>query len=85
MEISCIAFAIEYRKRFGQVAVDRGFITSEQLKDALTEQVDDDLAGRRHRLLGDILVEKGFMTADQVEAVLNESLAPPAKGRTVAS
>ncbi len=84
MEISCIGFAVEYRSRFGQVAVKRGFITADQLKDALREQVDDDLAGRRHRLLGEILLEKNRMTAAQIEAVLNESLAVPARGCTTA-
>jgi hypothetical protein len=79
MEISCIGFALEYCRRFGQVAVERGFITPEQLKEALAVQIDDDLTNRRHRVLGDILFEKNWMTANQIEAVLNESLGLPAK------
>lgn len=79
MEISCIGFAVEYRRRFGQVAVERGFITPEQLKEALTDQVDDDLANKHHRLLGDILFENNCMTANQIEAVLDETLGFPAK------
>ena len=79
MEISYIGFAVEYCRRFGQVAVERGFITPEQLKEALGEQVDDDLTNKHHRLLGDILLEKKRMTADQVEAVLDETLGYPAK------
>lgn len=79
MEISCIGFAVEYRRRFGQVAVERGFITPEQLKEALTDQVDEDLANKRHRLLGDILFERNCMTANQIEAVLDETLGFPAK------
>ncbi len=74
MDISCVSFAVEYCRRFGQVAVERGFITPEQLKQALAEQVDDDLANKPHRLLGEILFEKNWMTADQVEAVVNEAL-----------
>ena len=79
MEISYISLAVEYCRRFGQAAVERGFITPEQLKEALTEQVDDDLANRQHRLLGDILFEKNWMTAKQIESVLNETLGFPAK------
>lgn len=79
MEISSISFDLEYCRRFGQVAVERGFITPGQLKKALAEQVDDDLAGKHHRLLGEILFEKKLMTENQVEAVLNESLGFPAR------
>ena len=78
MEISYISLAVEYCRRFGQVAVEQGFVTPEQLKEALTEQVDDDLANKPHRLLGEILLEKKYMTANQIEAVLNETLGFPA-------
>ncbi len=74
MEVSNISFDVGYFKRFGQVAVERGFISPEQLKEALSEQVDDDLANTRHRLLGDILFEKKYMTANQIEAVLDETI-----------
>lgn len=70
---------MEYCRRFGQVAVERGFITPELLKEALAEQVDDDLAKKRHRLLGDILFEKNCMTAKQIQAVLDEMFGFPAK------
>ncbi len=84
MEISCIGFAVEYCKRFGQIAVERGYITAGQLKEALSEQVDNDLAGKPHRALGDILFEKDWMTARQVESVLDETLGVPAKVRKTA-
>ena len=79
MEISCVQFTVEYCRRFGQVAVERGYITPEQLKKALVEQIDDDLAKKRHRLLGEILFEKDWITANQVLAVLDEALGYPAK------
>ena len=59
-------------KRFGQIAVERKFVTSEQLKQALLEQIEDDLAQKPHRQLGKILLEKGWMNAQQVEVVLLE-------------
>lgn len=84
MDISYVDFAVEYCRRFGQVAVERGFITPEQLKEALVEQVDDDLTRKRHRSLGDILFEKNYMTASQIEAVLDDTLGVPAKERSTA-
>ena len=62
----------KYNPRFGQIAVEKKFVTSEQVKQALLEQIDDDLAQRPHRQLGMILLENGWMDVQQVEAVLNE-------------
>ena len=58
--------------RSGQVAVKLGLITPDQLKEALNEQVDDDLAGRDHRFLGEILTDKGWITLDQLNNLLHE-------------
>ncbi|MGE5699202.1 MAG: hypothetical protein ACM31N_03960 [Deltaproteobacteria bacterium] len=66
----------EYCKRFGQIAVERGHVTHEQLKEALSEQVDDDLANRPHRNVGTIFFEKGLMTAKEIESVLDEMFGP---------
>lgn len=59
-----------YRRRFGRIAVDMGFITPEQLKQALSEQVDDDLLDNPHRVIGRIFFEKDWMTYQQIEVVL---------------
>jgi len=56
--------------RFGQIAVEKKFVTSEQIKQALLEQIEDNLAQKPHRQLGRILLEKGWMNDQQVEAVL---------------
>ena len=84
MELSCVRFTMDYCRRFGQVAVERGFITPERLKEALGEQVDDDLANRRHRLLGEILFERNWMTVDQIESVLDDALGVAAKAYKMA-
>ena len=47
-------------------------VTSEQVKQALLEQVEDNFAQKPHRQLGRILLEKGCMNDQQVEAVLVE-------------
>jgi hypothetical protein len=62
----------EYCKRFGQISIEKGYVTPEQLKEALSEQVDDDLAGRPHRPIGSIFFSKNWMTAKQTDEVLNE-------------
>ena len=61
-----------HRLRFGQIAVRMGFISGQQLKDAISEQIDDDLAGRNHRFIGDILLEKQLINLEQVDIILDE-------------
>ena len=62
-----------YLRRFGQVAIEKNFVTPEQVKEALIEQIEDNLAQKPHRALGKILIDKGWMNAGQVEAVLIEA------------
>jgi len=58
-------------KRFGQVAIEKGFLNEEQIIEALEIQAREKNEKRAHRLLGAILVEQGFLTDDQVEEILN--------------
>jgi hypothetical protein len=62
----------KYCPRFGQIAVELGFITMKQLKEGLIEQVNDDIAHRPHRLLSEILFDKGWITNRQILEVLHE-------------
>jgi hypothetical protein len=61
-----------YCPRFGQLAVAMGYVTPEQLKQALSEQIDDNLNDRSHRVLGTIFFEHGWMSPGQVDQVLNK-------------
>ena len=56
--------------RFGVVAVEKGFITPEQLFEALKAQVREDLEKETHRLLGEILLEQDMITQKQQDEVL---------------
>jgi hypothetical protein len=56
--------------QFGTLALEKGFITPNQLGKAVTLQMKADLENDIHRLLGEILVELGFMTLLQVDEVL---------------
>ena len=60
------------RKRFGVIAIEKGFIATEQLIHAIEEQIRDEIAQERHRLIGEILCEKGYMTKEQCDEVLME-------------
>ena len=62
----------KYCNRFGVNAVDKGFVTADQLKEALTEQAGDNLYNMPHRLIGRIFFDKSWMTDEQIDTVLNE-------------
>ncbi len=57
-------------KRFGVLAVERGFVTADQVIDALRIEVMEDIEKGRHRVIGRILLEQGLMTLPQIDAVL---------------
>ena len=56
--------------RFGVVAIEKGFIISEQLIEALKIQVHEELEGSERRLIGQILIDEGQITTDQIDEVL---------------
>ena len=56
--------------RFGTTAISMGFITKEQLIEALSIQAAENVEQNTHRLLGEILVSEGMMSSEQVEDVL---------------
>ena len=64
----------KYCVRFGQVAVEMNYVSEDRLKDAICLQVDDDIAGREHRLIGTIMFENDWMSSNQIETVLNITL-----------
>ena len=60
----------KYCPRFGQIAVELGFINEAQLAAALARQVHQELDGQGHRLLGEILFEQEWMSAPQIDHVM---------------
>ena len=58
-------------KRFGILAVEKGFITADQVIDALRIQVMEDIEKGKHRLIGRILLEQGLITLSQIEKLLD--------------
>jgi mannitol/fructose-specific phosphotransferase system IIA component (Ntr-type) len=56
--------------RFGMVAVEKGFVTPEQVVEALEIQVKENLSTGMHRCIGVILQSKGFITPSQLDEAL---------------
>jgi hypothetical protein len=62
---------IEVRdKRFGVIAVEKGFISKDQLYEAIKIQIDEDLLSMPHRLIGRILIRLGYLTDAQAQEIL---------------
>jgi hypothetical protein len=59
-------------KRFGTIAIEKGFITKEQLIDALRTQVEEEVEQGAHRFIGSILIEKKAINAEQLGTVCLE-------------
>ena len=60
-----------FEKQFGVIAIEKGFITADNLIEALKVQIKEDVESKSHRLIGEILMEKDYITADQIQEVLN--------------
>lgn len=60
----------ERRVLFGQLCIKNGFITKEQLKEALEIQRKMDERGEKHKLLGMIMLEKTMISTEQLIKIL---------------
>ncbi len=59
------------KRRLGEILVERGFVSPDQLREALRSQYQE---GKR---LGEILIEMGALTADELNWALSELLGIP--------
>ncbi|HEY0871409.1 MAG TPA: ATPase, T2SS/T4P/T4SS family, partial [Acidothermaceae bacterium] len=64
---------LHQRRRLGDVLLERGLLTPEQLQDALASQ--QSLVGAQRKRLGKLLVDLGFLTERQVAESLAELLS----------
>ena len=60
----------QYHKRFGTIAVDKGFISENKLIKALELQATENVKEGKHRLLGQIFLDEGLLTEEQVDEIL---------------
>ena len=63
-----------YERRFGYLAIQKGFVNSQQLVDALDTQISEEVRKRKHRPIGQILIDLNYMTLKQIEEVLAEQI-----------
>ena len=63
-----------YEKRFGIVALEKGFVTADELIHALKIQVQEDIEMGHHRLIGKIFHDQGIMSGKQIGQLLKEIL-----------
>ena len=57
-------------KRFGTVAIEKGFVEPEHMFEAMEIQILENLEGSEHRLIGQILWEKGYIKTEQIDEVV---------------
>lgn len=56
--------------RFGMIAVNKGYITKDQLIRALTIQAQENFEESKHRLLGQIMLSEGYLSPEQIDDVI---------------
>ncbi len=71
--MSMSRIAVGNTMQLGELLIERGIVTAEQLEMALAEQKDK---GHR-KLLGELLVEMGYCTENQIASVLAHSYGVP--------
>ena len=57
-------------KRFGNIAIEKGFIARKQLLEAMDIQVREEIKKGKRLLIGEILLDLDYMTLEQFEEVL---------------
>jgi len=60
----------EREERFGDIAQKKGYITWQQLLEALEIQIEENIKKGEDRFIGEILCELEFMTKLEVRVVL---------------
>lgn len=61
-------------QRFGQVAIELGFVTSDQVNQVIAQQISINSSDRLRppKLIGEIFFEKGWMTQKQIQMVMEK-------------
>jgi len=68
------------REPFGQVAVRRGYVTQQQVNEALSRQRDIVAGAQAHKLIGMIMLEMGALGTSELIEVLREMSGPVPPG-----
>lgn len=57
-------------RKFGDLALKEGYVTKEQLANALKEQEEARSKGGLHRKLANILIDRGYLDIDNASKIL---------------
>ena len=68
----------QLEKRFGILAVKRGFITEEQVVEAIKTQKAEEEKTGESRFIGRILLEQGLISISQIDEILESVGKGPA-------
>ena len=66
-----------YEERFGFLAIEKGFITQDELSKAQAVHAQEEIKNGIYRHLGEILFFQGIMSAQQIEEVVNVVVGHP--------
>jgi hypothetical protein len=66
------------QRRFGLIALEKGFIKADQLYEALIRQRAQETGGAERRPLGMILKDLGYLTVSQINEIM-QTLEPEAE------
>lgn len=62
--------ASDREKKFGKIAIEKGYITESQLDSVIDAQMNDEIWDRKHRVISTILFHSGYITGQQIDEVL---------------
>ena len=62
----------EIQKHFGAVAIEKGYITLDQLVEARKTQIREEHTKQRFKRIGEIFLELGYIDETQAEEILND-------------
>ena len=60
------------REPFGQVAIRKGYLSEQQIHDALAHQLNLKEKGEKHKLIGMVLLEMGALGTTELIDILKE-------------
>lgn len=63
---------LKRKKRFGEIAVDKGLVSKCEVETALRDQNEYATKHKIHKEIGAILTEKGILTPNDVKMILDE-------------
>ena len=58
------------KKRFGTLAIEKGFVSLDQVIEALTIQARENIESRTWRPIGKILVQLGYLVDEQIKEIV---------------